>query len=103
MKKIMMGFLMFISMAFASTSTNAQSRFSQQNQKQHIQQGVVHGRLTKNEARQLRMEQARISSMKKMAMSDGYISPKEKVMIATAERRANRNIYYQKHDRQQRF
>ena len=103
MKKIIMGAMIFISIAFSSTLTYAQGRYNQQNQKQRIQQGVSHGKLTRAEARNLRMEQARINSMKRMAMSDGYISPKEKVMIATAERRANRSIYYQKHDRQNRF
>ncbi len=103
MKKIIMGAVLFLSLAFATTSTEAQGRYTKQNQKQRIHEGVRHGKLTRSEARNLRMEQARITKMKRMAWADGRLSPKERIMIANAERRANRNIYLQKHDRQTRF
>lgn len=106
MKKMIIGALVFMAMAFTSTQVNAQKRHnpnSYNTQQQRINRGVVHGKLARSEARDLRSQQARIVQMKKMAMADGYISPKERIMIAKAERRANRNVYYQKHDRRSRF
>ena len=103
MKKIIAGALIFASMVLGAAQADAQSRYHSNNAQQKIQRGVVHGKLTRTEARNLRLQQARIVQMKRMAMADGYISPKEKIMIAKAERRANRTIYIQKHDRQNRF
>lgn len=105
MKKMIVSTLVFIALVFTGSQADAQKRYNAGPYKaqQKINQGVVHGKLTRTEAHNLRQQQARISQMKRMAMADGYISPKERMMIAKAERKANRTIYYQKHDRQNRF
>jgi len=103
MKKIIMSTAILGVMFFTTITAEAQSRSIQQNQQYRIQEGVRHGKLTRNETRTLHMQQAQIAQMKRMAMADGRISPQEKLMIAKAERRADRNIYIQKNDRQRRF
>lgn len=72
----------------------------QYNQHKRIQQGVRSGQLTRHEANRLRMQQAQVRNYKKMAMADGHISPRERVVINRAQKNASRNIYRQKHDGQ---
>lgn len=98
-------FVLFVAMIVTGSQAEAQKRYlpNGYHAQQKINQGVIHGKLTRTEAHGLRLQQARISQLKKMAMADGYISPKERMMITKAERRVNRNIYYQKHDHQNRF
>jgi hypothetical protein len=98
-----MGVLLLVIVVFAANTANAQSRYIQREQHYRIQQGVRHGQLTRNEARQLKMQQRNIKRMKRIAMANGYVSPIEKARIRNAERRAERNIYIQKHDRQRKF
>lgn len=74
----------------------------QYNQHKRIQHGVRTGQLTRREAGQLRMQQARVRNYKHMAMADGRVTRKERVIINRAQRRADQNIYRQKHDRQTR-
>ncbi|HRO43319.1 MAG TPA: hypothetical protein PL009_10840 [Flavipsychrobacter sp.] len=82
---------------------SAQGRFNNRNQQTRINQGVRHGQLTKNEARQLQMQQQRINSLKRMAMADGRVTPRERMMIRRAEQKANVAIRYQKNDRNYRW
>ena len=82
---------------------NAQGRINNHKQKVRIENGVRHGQITRNEARQLKQQQQRIKAMKKMAMADGVITARERMMIRNAEKRANVAIYYQKHDRNTRW
>lgn len=101
MKKIIFlatiaGALMF------GTTVNAQGRYNnhkQTNQKVRIHKGVRQGSLTPGEARQLKMQQARIAQMKRRAMADGFVSARERQMIRRAEQQASFAIRRQKHDR----
>lgn len=79
-----------------SVSLSAQT--VQQNKR--IQNGVVTGELTKKETRQLKRQQKKLKRIKRKAMKDGVVSPKEQSKIAKQEAKLNRNIYRQKHDRQ---
>lgn len=63
-----------------------------------INQGVRNGSLTHREAKQLKIQQAHIAGMKRMAMADGRITPKERMVINRAQARANKNIYCKKHN-----
>lgn len=103
MKKTIMGVLLLTAFIFAANISEAQTQLTQKNQQHRIQEGVKHGKLTRNEAHNLRMQQAHIKRMKRAAMADGYTSPKEKMRIRQARQKANRDIYIQKHDRQKRF
>lgn len=71
-----------------------------QNPQQRIQHGVRTGALTSHETRMLQMQQVKVKSYKKMAMADGRVTPRERQLINRTQHQADRNIYYQKHDRQ---
>lgn len=109
MKKIIVAVLIIMAMAGTSREAAAQKKYLPSNykapQQQQIPHGVVlHKKHLRSEAHSLRFQQARIAQMKRMAMADGYLSPKERMMIIKAERNINRkNAYPQKHDRQSRF
>ena len=70
------------------------------NPHQRIQQGARTGALTPHETRMLQMQQVKVKSYKQMAMADGRVTPRERQLINRTQHQANRNIYYQKHDRQ---
>jgi uncharacterized tellurite resistance protein B-like protein len=100
MKQVMMSVLILASVFLGINSAEAQNRF---NENYRIKKGAQHGTLTRTEARGLRAQQHQLTQMKRMAMADGRITPSERNMIQNAEKKLNRNIYYQKHDRQTRF
>ncbi len=70
----------------------------QYNQHKRIQHGARTGQLTQREAMSLRMQQVRIQSYKRMAKADGRVTHAERRMIRHAQMRANKNIYYKKHN-----
>ena len=74
----------------------------QENQKTRIRQGVKNGELTRNEARQLVKEQARIRAIEKKARSDGGITRKEVRKLDRSLDKASQRILKQKNDRQDR-
>jgi hypothetical protein len=67
---------------------------------QRINRGVHNGSLTRRETRRLAAQQARIRAHEARARSDGKVTGRERASIRRQERRASRNIYRQKHDRQ---
>lgn len=89
----------FVSALIVTDMANAQGHATNRNQKVRIEQGVRHGQLTRNEARQLKIKQQKINAMKRMAMADGVITKRERMMIRKAEQQVNVAIYNQKHDR----
>ncbi|MCB0855787.1 MAG: hypothetical protein KDD63_26380 [Bacteroidetes bacterium] len=94
-------------LAFATTGLMAQTATpkvtkTQVNQQKRIIHGAKNGELTKQEARQLERQQRRINRTKKVAKADGTVTPKEKMVINRRQKRASKNIYRQKHDRQDR-
>lgn len=76
---------------------------AQRNQHHRIKQGIKHGTITRGEARQLRMQQAKVRHYKQMARVDGRVTKRERRMIHREQKRASQNIYFQKHDRQNRY
>lgn len=72
----------------------------QENQKERISQGVKSGELTKREAAKLRAEQRAIQAEKRMAKTDGTVTPAERAKLQRDQNRASRDIYRQKHDAQ---
>jgi hypothetical protein len=71
-------------------------------QHERIREGRKNGELTRAESKRLRNEQHRIELEKRMAMADGTVSPGERRFLHREQRRANRHIHRQKHDRQSR-
>jgi uncharacterized membrane protein YebE (DUF533 family) len=104
-KRVMKKMIVLASLAAAllvGNFANAQGRYNnntQFNQKVKIHKGVQRGTLTRAEARQLQMQQARIAQMKRRAMADGFVSSRERMMIRRAEQEANFAIRMEKRDR----
>jgi len=86
---------------FAANPANPIDR-REQNQKSRIRQGVKSGELTRNETRHLRKEEAKIGTLEQKARSDGEISKKEARKLDRFLDKAGRDIYKQKHDKQDR-
>jgi len=72
-------------------------------QQQRIRQGVRSGELTRAEARRLEIQQGRIRRDEARARrSGGEFTARERARIQRELNHSNRNIYRQKHDRQDR-
>lgn len=102
MKQIILAATVLVAMLF-TTAVNAQTRTPavnkhQYKQHQRIKQGVHNGSLTRHEARNLHMQQAKIRHYKQMAKADGRITKSERRLIDHEQRKADRNIYYKKHN-----
>jgi hypothetical protein len=65
-----------------------------------IRQGIRSGELTRQEARRLEAEQARIRVNERYDRSDGKLTLKEREQLYKQLHHASRDIYRQKHDRQ---
>lgn len=104
MKKffVMILILIFISgNAYAQTATPRVQR-RQVNQQQRIKEGVRSGELTRREAVRMEARQARIQHDKKVAKSDGVVTPEERAKLNREQNAASRRIYREKHDAQKR-
>jgi hypothetical protein len=71
-------------------------------QQERIARGINSKELTRPEAARLEREQRRIQIEKKMAKSDGTVTPQERRFLKREQSRASRDIYRQKHDGQER-
>ena len=71
----------------------------QQHQEQRIKKGINSGSISKQEARHLKKEQARIKRLEKRSKKDGKVSAKEKKKINHAQNHANRSISKKKHNK----
>jgi hypothetical protein len=75
----------------------------QDNQRARIRQGVRSGELTRREAGRLQARQARIRVNEAYARrSGGEFTARERARIQRQQDRSSRQIYRQKHDRQDR-
>lgn len=92
-----LGAVLFGEMANAQPGTRNFNR-REANETIRINQGVRHGDLNMRETRQLMMQKRQIQQMKRMAMADGYISPRERMMLANAQNRLSNNIYMDRHN-----
>ena len=86
------------SLVFAQGTINQRER----RQQARIHEGVRDGELTRNEARKLEREQARIHRAEARAKADGEFTPKERAKIQKMQDKASRQIYKEEHDRQTR-
>lgn len=103
MKKAIVAVVFLLgTISFASAQQGPNIRHTQQHQFMRINNGVCNGSLTGPEARQLLQQQHRIQHQKRLANSDGQMTQRERNQIRQQQRIANREIYRQKHDRQNR-
>lgn len=71
-------------------------------QQARIQEGKRSGELTPKETARVQMRQAKVQHDKRVAKSDGVVTPAERRKLRAEQRRANRAIYRQKHNSQKR-
>lgn len=74
----------------------------QHEQQSRIRQGIRSGELTGREVYRLERQQASIQRYEWQAKRDGHVSFRERYRLDNMQDRASRNIYHQKHDRQDR-
>ena len=72
-------------------------------QRQRIHRGIRSGELTRREATRLTAEQAAIRAYEARARATGGVSCRERRRLDNMLDRANRDIYRQKHDNQDRI
>ena len=68
------------------------------NQQVRIRQGVASGEITGWELQRLKKEQARIHAARRNAVSDGWITCREKRHLQRMRGRASRHIYFARHN-----
>jgi hypothetical protein len=105
MKK-MMSFVLTMTFVFG-LSAIAMAKTPRVNNRQHeqqsrIRQGLRSGELTGREFFKLERQQAAIQRYEWRAKRDGQVSFKERFRLDNMQDRASRNIFKQKHDRQDR-
>ena len=74
----------------------------QEKQQARITQGVASGELTAHEAAKLEKQQSNIAHAEAKAEADGKVTRREREHLRVKQARASRNIYHQKHDKQDR-
>lgn len=90
-------------LTFVAVAAEARRDQGRENRQQdRIAQGVKSGSLTKKEAKRLHQGQKHVDRMQNHAMKDGQMTDVEKARIEKAQDRQSRQIYKQKHDRQNR-
>ncbi|MEY4729829.1 MAG: hypothetical protein RL020_987 [Pseudomonadota bacterium] len=72
------------------------------NQQKRIEQGIKSGELKNREVAKLEGKQAHVNRREARAGADGFVGKHEQKHIQTAENRASRKIYREKHDAQTR-
>jgi len=101
MKRIVFAAVLIASMFTAMVSEahpRANMNKRQMQQKARIHQGVRNGEVTRHEAMRLHAQQRHIQHTKRIAMLDGRISPRERMVIQKEQQHANRSIYRAKHN-----
>lgn len=88
----------------SSFDASAQKNRSLRDESQRIHQGVVSGQLTAGEAARLQTQKAQLRREAiRYKANDGRIGPRERADLKRDNRRLNKNICRQKHDRQKRY
>ena len=95
--------LMMVMLPVAGLAQDHSINKRQRDQQQRIRQGIRSGELTRREARRLEWQEARIRRDEaRSRRSGGTFTPRERARIQRELNHSSRNIYRQKHDRQDR-
>jgi hypothetical protein len=102
MKKIILisAVLLIASASLMKAQTALPTTSRQVTQQARIADGVNDKELTRHERARLEREQRKIQHDKKVAKSDGSVSPEEKKLLRREQNRASRHIRRQKNDGQ---
>jgi len=101
-KVILISAFCFGIISLASAQHTPNIKHKQKHQTVRIAHGVKNGELTKPEVKRLAWEQKHIQHEKRLAKMDGKVTRREWRHIRHDQRMANKDIYLQKHDRQDR-
>ncbi len=102
-KNIVAGLILTAVSFTASAQTAPAAKVSTlENDKDRIHQGVHSGELTRKEAARLSVQTARVRQEQREYREDGVITPAERKDLRKDKKRLSKNIYKQKHDRQDR-
>lgn len=85
--------------AFAQGSSAPRIDQRQESQQARIDQGMRSGELTRQEARTLQQEQARINRTERQAKADGVVTRQERQRITKMQKQADRNIAAKKNNK----
>lgn len=85
--------------AAAPATAQSYDRYRDWRQEQRIRDGWRDGQESPWEYRQLQRQQYEIDRFRRIALRDGYLSPSERRHLQYLRDRASRNIYRQRHDR----
>ncbi|MEO5893736.1 MAG: hypothetical protein ABIQ31_26005 [Ferruginibacter sp.] len=97
-------FAIILLLSASTISVSAQNNRGLRDERQRIHQGVKSGELTARETARLSREKAKLRNEAiRYKTNDGHIGPRERADLRRDNRRLDRNIYRQKHDRQRRF
>ena len=94
--------LFVISGLFAQTNKTPKLNQKQKEQFTKLENGVKSGELTKKETKKLLRQEAKLQKHKKIAKSDGVVTPKERAKLNKEAKKLDKKIFDQKHDRQKR-
>jgi hypothetical protein len=83
------------------TASAATINQRQRHEQARIRQGIHSGELTRQEAHRLELEQRRIRLQEQLARKNG-LTPQERARLQKELEKANRDIYKEKHDNQDR-
>jgi hypothetical protein len=101
MKKSMVMFgmvLLVIGVFFVESALAGRITRREHKQQARITQGVASGQLTFGETHRLQHEQWRIEKHRRIAWSDGHLTPYERIRLENEQDRASRRIYRFKHN-----
>lgn len=100
MKRIALFALVVMVISLAGAGESLAGRIERRDSRQHdrIEYGIENGNITGQEARFLRNEQHGIDNQKDMAMRDGHLSRRERIMLERRQDLANRHIYRMRHN-----
>jgi hypothetical protein len=97
-------FTAVVLLAIFTVNASAQDNRGLRDERQRIRAGYRHGQLTGRETARLNREKAGLRREAiRYKLNDGRIGPRERADLARDNRRLNRNIFREKHDRQRRF
>jgi hypothetical protein len=90
--------LMIFGLVSADSSLAGRVGKRQIRQQKRIHQGIRSGELTRGETRGLQREQRQIQRAKRVSLSDGTFTPRERLRSERAQDRASTHIYRVKHN-----
>lgn len=97
--------IVLLAMTFGAMGQEGAPRVDRRQHQQlaRIRHGLATGDLTRREAYRLLKQQQHIRRREHLAKADDRVTRRERMNLHRTQARANRHIYFQRHDRQSRL